>query len=178
MRCIRSLMSVCLRSFFAFVRLIELWDDLAALLPEQKERWMIPTLPLILIYLQQHIAGLPSVNTVEEVLLTDETAMCMAGFNAHQIAEGICRRGRHRRRAVTVPGRPVCADTVARNVCQIAPEAFTKLFNTAVRRLAAHGAFPARVALALDPTDIETSAHFGGADVATRQKRCVAATAA
>ena len=142
--------------FFEYLRLIGLWEPLEALMPEHKEPWMIPALPLVLVYLQQHIAGLPSINAVEEVLLTDQTAMRIAGFNAHQIADGICRRGRHRRRAAHPPGRPVCADTLARNVCTIDPAAFTELFNTAVRCLAAQRVFPARVTVALDPTDIET----------------------
>jgi len=157
--------------FFEYLRLIGLWEPLEALMPEHKERWMIPALPLVLVYLQQHIAGLPSINAVEEVLLTDQTAMRIAGFNAHQIAHGICRRGQHRRRAAEPPGRPVCADTLARNVCMIDPEAFTELFNTAVRCLAAQRVFPARVTLALDPTDIETSEHFGGAGAVTRKKK-------
>jgi hypothetical protein len=157
--------------FFAYLRMIGLWEPLAALMPEDKQRWMIAALPLVLVYVQQHIAGLPSLNAVEEVLLTDETAMRMAGFNARQIHAGICRRGRHRRRAAEPPGRPVCADTLARNVCAIDPAAFTALFNTAVRCLAAQRMFPARVTLALDPTDIETSARFGGAGSVTRRKK-------
>jgi len=44
------------------------------------------------------VAGLPSMNAAEEVLLTNEAAMRAAGFNAYQVKEGICRRGRHRRK--------------------------------------------------------------------------------
>ncbi len=123
--------------FFQYLRMIGLWEPLAALAPEHKQRWIIPALPLALIYLQQHIAGLLSINAADEVLLTDQTAMRMAGFNAHHIADGICRRGRKRRHGEHPTGRPVCADTMARNVCRMDPAAFTTLFNTAVRCLAA-----------------------------------------
>jgi len=33
--------------------------------------------------MQKQIAGLPSVNAVEDVLLTEEAAMRTVGFNAH-----------------------------------------------------------------------------------------------
>jgi len=58
--------------FFEYLRLIGLWEPLEALMPEHKERWMIPVLPLVLVYLQQHIMGPPSINAVEEVLLTNQ----------------------------------------------------------------------------------------------------------
>ena len=54
--------------FFEYLRRIGLWDAIAALTPANKERFIIGTLPYVLIYMQKQIAGLPSVNAVEDVL--------------------------------------------------------------------------------------------------------------
>jgi hypothetical protein len=157
--------------FFEYLRRIGLWDAIAALTPENKERFIIGTLPYVLIYMQKQIAGLPSINAVEDVLLTEEAAMRTVGFNAHQIKEGISRRGRQRRNEGGAPGKPVAADSLSQNFCEIAAPAIEALFNTAVRALAAQGVFPRQVTLALDPTDVETSARFGGAGHVTRKKK-------
>ena len=157
--------------FFEYMMLIGVWEDLKKLKTEDKERFLIATQPYVLIYIQKLIAGLPSGNAAEEVLLTDQGAMRVVGFNAHQVEEGICRRGRHRRKKKKAPGRPVGADSLNENFCGIGAAALVELFNHAVRCLAAQGVFPKEVTIALDPTDIETSRKFGGAGSVTRKKK-------
>jgi len=100
--------------------------------------------------MQKQIAGLPSVNAVEEVLLTEEAAMRTVGFNAHQIKEGISRRGRQQRNDGGAPGKPVAADALSQNFCGIAAPAIEALFNTAVRALAAQGGAERGHALTVD----------------------------
>lgn len=74
--------------------------ELAAPLPANKQRSIIPTLPLGLICMQKHVARLPSVNVLEDVLLRDEATMRMVGFYARQLVERKCRCGRGRRERV------------------------------------------------------------------------------
>lgn len=157
--------------FFEYLQRIGVWKRVAALVPEGKQRFIIETLPYVMIYMQKLIAGLPSMNAAEEVLLTDEAAMRVVGFNAHQIKDGISMRGRHRRKDGGPPGRPVAADTLGENVSAIGMEAVTDLFNHAVQMLAAQGVFPKEVTVALDPTDIETPKGFGGAGSVTRKRK-------
>ena len=157
--------------FFEYLKRLWIWEKLAALVPENKKRFLIDTLPYLLIYIETLVAGLPSMNAAEEVLLTNEAAMRAVGFNAYQVKEGICRRGRHRRKDGGPPGRPVAADTVGGDVGTIGREAVADLFNHAVQMLAAQGVFPKEVTVALDPTDIETPKGFEGAGSVTRKKK-------
>jgi hypothetical protein len=157
--------------FFEYLKRLWIWEKLAALVPENKKRFLIDTLPYLLIYIETLVAELPSMNAAEEVLLTNEAAMRAVGFNAYQVKEGICRRGRHRRKDGGPPGRPVAADTVGGDVGTIGREAVADLFNHAVQMLAAQGVFPKEVTVALDPTDIETPKGFEGAGSVTRKKK-------
>jgi len=157
--------------FFEYLKRLLIWKKLAALVPENKQRFLIDTLPYVLIYIETLVAGLPSMNAAEEVLLTNEAAMRAVGFNACQAKEGICRRGRHRRKDGGPPGRPVAADTVGGDVGTIGRKAVADLFNHAVKMLAAQGVFPKEVTVALDPTDIETPKGFKGAGSVTRKKK-------
>ena len=157
--------------FLAYLRLIGLWAALAALKAEGRQRYMVETLAYVLIYMEKLIAGLPSGNATEEVLLTDQAAMRAVGFNACHVKEGVCRRGEDRRKSKKAKGRPIGVDALNRHFCRIAAAAMAELFNRAVRCLAAMGMFPKEVAVALDPTDVETPEGFEGAGSVTRQKR-------
>lgn len=57
--------------FLAYLRMIGLWAALVALKAEGRRRHMVETLAYVLIYMEKVIAGLPSGNATEEVLLTD-----------------------------------------------------------------------------------------------------------
>ena len=157
--------------FFEYLRKIGVWETLEKLETEDKERFLVATLPYVLIYMERLIAGLSSGNAAEEVLLTDQGAMRVVGFNAHQVEEGMCRRGRHRRKKKGAPGRPMGADAMNGNFCGIAAAALEELFNRAVRCLAAQGVFRKEVTVALDPTDIETRKGFEGAGSVARKKK-------
>ena len=157
--------------FFEYLVRIAVWTKVAALVSEKRKRFIIVTLPYVMVYMEKLITGLPSMNAVEEVLLTDEAAMRAVGFNAHQIKEGISMRGRHLRKDGGPPGRPVSADTLGRYVGTIGMDAVTDLFNHAVQKLAAQGVFPKEATVALDPTDIETPKGFDGAGSVTRKKK-------
>ena len=157
--------------FLEYLKRIGLWVVLEALVAEGRKRCMVRTLAYVLIYMEKLIAGLSSGNAAEEVLLTDQGAMRAVGFNAHQVKEGMCRRGRDRRKSKKPPGRPIGVDALNRYFCRIAMKAMVTLFNRAVRCLAAQGVFPKRVTVALDPTDVETTEGFEGAGSVTRQKR-------
>ena len=105
--------------FFEYMRLIGVWEELKKLKTADKERFLISTQPYVLIYIQKLIAGLASGNAAEEVLLTNQGAMRVVGFNACQVEEGICRRGRHRRKKKKAPGRPVGADSLNENADKV-----------------------------------------------------------
>lgn len=158
-------------AFFEYLRMIGLWAALAALEAAGRKRHMVGTLAYVLIYMEKLIAGLSSGNATEELLLTDQGAMMAVGFNAHQVKEGMCRRGQDRRKSKEEPGRPIGVDALNRHFCGIAAKAVEYLFNSAVRRLAAQRVFPKEVTVALDPTDVETPEGFAGAGSVTRQKR-------
>jgi len=157
--------------FFEYLRKIGVWRELEGLKTEDKERFLIATLPYVLVYMEKVIAGLSSGKAAEEVLLTDQGAMRAVGFNAQQVEEGVCRRGQHRRTSKEAPGRPICTQALNENFCGIAAKALEELFNRAVRCLAAQGVFGKEVTVALDPTDVETPEGFEGAGSVTWQKQ-------
>ena len=95
--------------------------------------------------------------------------MKLVGFNAQQIEEGVCKRGKGRRRHKPGSG-PICDDTLARNIVKIPLKTIEQFFNNVVKFLAKQGCFPETIAVILDPTDIQTTADWKGCGEVVRKK--------
>lgn len=97
--------------------------------------------------------------------------MRLVGFNAHQVENGVCRRGEHRRKK-SKQG-PICDDVLANNIVKIPLALMVQVFNGVVRLLARSGVFPKKIKVIIDPTDIQTTRLWEGCGAVTRKKRIV-----
>jgi hypothetical protein len=96
--------------------------------------------------------------------------MRLVGFNAQQVREGICQRGRTQRQGKRSPG-PICPDTLANNMVTCNLRDLEALFNGMIRALAKAGVFGKRVTAIADGTDVETTERDTGCGQATRKRR-------
>lgn len=78
-------------------------------------------------------------SALPRLLFSNEGAMRLVGFNAHQVENGVCRRGEHRRKKAKQ--EPICDDVLANNIVKIPLAAIVQVFNRVVRLLARSGVF-------------------------------------
>jgi len=144
-------------------------------------------LPALLIYLLRVTAGLRYFWHIEPVLLHSLTWMRLIGFNARQIREGTTARGLRPRppeaEAPQVPqgpgpadpslGRvrgPYCPESIAASVSAITPSALERVFNAAIRILAAQHFFPKKIHALLDATEVESTERCEGCGKVSKEK--------
>jgi hypothetical protein len=105
--------------------------------------------------------GIESSNALPALLFSNVAAMTLIGFNAHQVAEGMSKRGAKQR---TPASEYTLRDpqTLAHAICKVSAEALAELFNGTIRALAAFGVFMAEVMVAVDGTRVVTAPTFQG----------------
>ena len=138
--------------------------------PSGARRVMVPFFQFVLLYFLKTLFGIESMNSLHHLLFSNSAAMNLVGFNAHQIEEGVCRRGEDRRRHKTKTG-PICDDTLARNIIKIPLQVIEQFFNQVVRILAEQEVFPKTISVIIDPTDIQTTTEWKGCGLAVRKKQ-------
>lgn len=141
-----------------------------ALQGEAIRREMVDFFQYVMLYGMKTLFGIEAMNALPELLFSDEAAMRLAGFNAVQIREGVCRRSHHKRQGEKAPG-PICPDTLADNIVKLNLTAMEAFLNGVVQDLATAGGFPQRVTGILDGTDLETTARYEGCGQATRKRK-------
>jgi len=134
------------------------------------QRVMVPFFQYVMLYFLKTLFGVKSVASLPRLLFTNQGAMKLAGFNAHQIEEGICNRGSHSRKNKKKTG-PICDDTLARNIVKIGMKTIEKMFNETISLLAGKGFFPETISVIMDPTDIRTTSKWQECGTVTRKKR-------
>jgi hypothetical protein len=159
-----------LDDYFYYLKRLGLWQVLEKLRPEEGERFIVPFMQLVMIYLAKQACGIGSMNALPEVLFSDQSAMRLIGFNAHQLRQGICRRGLWRRKARVKYG-PVCPEMLANHIAKMGAKTVEELFNKAIRLLARSGVFPPRIVASIDATDVRTTRRYKGCGAVTRKKR-------
>lgn len=156
--------------FMVFLDQIGFIKYLAGLRPKLRQRFMIPTVTILLTYMTKILVGVKSVYALPQILLSDPCMMKVLGFNARWSEQGLCNRSHEKRHPDKEPARPFSAQMVANFLGDLMIRESMDFFNQAIRCLARFGAFPREVTLVLDGTDIETTDKCLGAGRTTRTK--------
>jgi len=133
-------------------------------------REIVPFVQYVLLSGVKTLFGLERINALPMLLFRDEALMQLAGFNAHQIRQGICQRGATKRQSERLPG-PICPDTLANNIVKWNLQDLEVVFNGSIRALAKAGVLGAKVTGIADGTDLETTERYTGCGQATRKRR-------
>ena len=141
-----------------------------ALQGEGIKREMIDFFQYVLLYGMKTLFGIEAMNALPDLLVSDEAAMRLAGFNAVQIRQGICQRSHEKRQGDKPPG-PLCPDTLADNIVKLSLTAMEAFLNGVVQALATAGVFARQVTGILDGTDLETTARYEGCGQVTRKRK-------
>ncbi len=134
------------------------------------EREMVDFFQYVMLYGMKTLFGIEAMNALPDLLLSDEAAMRLAGFNAVQIRDGICQRSHEKRQGDKPPG-PICPDTLADHIVKLSLGAVEAFLNGVVQDLARAGVFARQVTGILDGTDLETTARYQGCGQATRKRK-------
>jgi len=174
--------------FLFFLDKIGVTPLLPTLDPQRTQRASnVNFLAALLIYLLRVTAGLRFFAHIEPVLLHSLPLMRRIGFNARQVLEGTTARGLQRRGApaalpdaADAPGPadvslgrvrgPYCPESIAASVSAITPRALERVFNAAIRILAAHRFFPKNVHALLDTTEVESTERCEGCGKVSKEK--------
>jgi hypothetical protein len=151
-----------LDEFFAFLE----ESGMMALLKQQElpgvQRVLIPTVQFVLLYLLKVLFGGQSMNELPRVLFSNVALMELIGFNAHQIEEGLTKRGESQRKSKKKQG-PVSPQCLADNICKLSREQMESLFNQMVQLLVKRGLLDGQRLVALDGSKLPTPPSYEGA---------------
>jgi hypothetical protein len=151
-----------LDEFFAFLE----ESGMMAVLNQQQlpavQRVLIPTVQFVLLYLLKVLFGSRSMNELPRVLFSNIALMELIGFNAHQIEQGLTRRGDRQRKSKKKQG-PLSAQCLADNICKLSQQQMEQLFNQMVQVLVGQGLLDGKRRVALDGSKVPTPESYEGA---------------
>jgi Transposase DDE domain len=156
-----------LDEFFHFLRELGVMTLLEEIRGIAMHRVLVPFVQYLLLYGLKALLGIKSMNALPALLFSEEAFMRLVGFNAQQVREGVCQRGRTKRQSQRSPG-PICPDTLAKNMVKCNLRDLDTLFNGVIRALAKAGVFGKRVTGIADGTDLETTERYEGCGQVTR----------
>lgn len=159
-----------LDDFFYYLREIGVLGLIEKLRPRGVKRVMVPVVYFVVLYMLKVLFGIRSMNALPELLFSNEAAMKFVGFNAHQVRNGMCRRGDKKRRWKPKRG-PICPDALAKNIVKFSARVMERFFNQCIALLAQAGTFDRTVVGSLDTTDYRTTPKYQGRGSVTRTKR-------
>ncbi len=159
-----------LDGFYEWLEEIGIINVLKGIIPSGVERVMVPFFQFVLLYFFKVLFGIESICSLSRLLFSNQGAMKLVGFNAHQVENGMCERGEHIRKNKEKTG-PICDDTLARNIVKVPLKVIEKFFNQTVCLLARKGFFPKRISVIIDPTDINTTSEWKGCGKVVRIKK-------
>lgn len=125
------------------------------------QRMFMPVTQFVLLYLLKVLFGIESMNALPPLLFSNVAAMQVVGFNAHQVADGLTRRGDDRRTQKRKAG-PLTPATLANNISKLTTEEVTWFFNRVVQQIAAAGHLRGDLTVALDGSKLPTPASYPG----------------
>jgi len=144
-----------LDDFFHFLQERDIWSKVEKLNGPDIERAMVSITQYVILYMEKVIYGIKYMDSLEELLFSDQSAMRLVGFNAHQVKDGVCKRGAWRRKDKDRIG-PITPETLANNLIKIPVRQMENFFNNCIKSLAKAGTFPKKLRVVIDATDIET----------------------
>jgi len=161
-----------LDDFFHFLENRNIWLKIEKLNSLEIQRVMVSITQYVVLYMQKIIYGIKHMDSLEELLFSDQSAMRLVGFNAHQVKHGICKRGAWKRKNKDRSG-PITPETLANNLVKISVRQAQNFFNNCIKCLAKAKTFPKKLRVIIDATDIETKKGFPGAGSVTREEKIV-----
>jgi len=87
-----------LDDFFHFLQVFNIWPNIEKLNSSEIKRVMVSITHFVVLYMLKVIYGIKHMDSLRELLFSDQAAMRFVGFNAHQIKYGVCNRGDHKRK--------------------------------------------------------------------------------
>src|SRR5256885_2220542 len=129
-----------LDEFFVFLQDLGMLQAFEQVSVAGAKRLLVPTVQLVLLYLLKVFFGGQSMNELPRVLFSDLGLMELVGFNAHQCANGLTKRGDAQRKTKQKQG-PISAQCLADNISKLTEEEMERLFNQMVQLLARRGMF-------------------------------------
>jgi hypothetical protein len=150
-----------LDGFFHFLKQVGIFFLIEEIEVPDIQRVLIPVVQFVLLYMLALLFGIISMNALPPLLFSNTAAMKLVGFNAHQIANGLTRRGDDRRKNKVKQG-PLSPQCLAQNICKIPLSSMERFFNRSIRCLAAFGIFAAEIGTAIDGTPLVTTENYEG----------------
>ncbi len=125
------------------------------------KRVLVPTVQFVLLYLLKVLFGGQSMNELPRVLFSNMALMELVGFNAHQVEEGLTKRGDAGRKTKKKQG-PLSPQCLADNISKLSQEQMETLFNEMVQCLVAWGLLDGQRMAALDGSKLPTPETYEG----------------
>lgn len=148
-----------LDDFFHFLQVFNIWPNIEKLNSSEIKRVMVSITHFVVLYMLKVIYGIKHMDSLRELLFSDQAAMRFVGFNAHQIKYGVCNRGDHKRKNKEKTG-PITPETLSDNLVKISIRQMESFFNNCIKCLAKGKIFPKKLRVIIDGTDIETREDF------------------
>jgi hypothetical protein len=150
-----------LDAFYHYLEQIGFLSLSASLTLPGVKRVLLPVVQFVLLYLLKTLYGIASLNALPPLLFSNVALMRLIGFNAHQVGQGLTRRGDTRRRLRPKRG-PLSPQCLGANICKLGVEHLAALFNGTVRLLVARGLFQGDLTVALDGSKVLTPESYPG----------------
>src|SRR5216684_3167444 len=150
-----------LDEFFVFLQDLGMLQAFEQVSVAGAKRMLVPAVQFVLLYLLKVFFGGQSMNELPRVLFSDLGLMELVGFNAHQCANGLTKRGDAQRKTKQKQG-PISAQCLADNISKLGEEEMEQLFNQMVQLLARRGLFSGKLLVALDGSKLPTPQSYEG----------------
>lgn len=124
-----------LDEFFVYLKDIGMLGAFEQVVLPEVKRMLVPTIQFVLLYFLKVLFGSESMNELPRILFSDLALMELVGFNAHQCAEGLTKRGEAMRKTKKKQG-PITPQCLADNISKLKQEDLERLFNQMVQLLA------------------------------------------
>src|SRR6266849_4389832 len=138
-----------LDEFFVFLKDLGMLEAFEQVSQSGVKRTLVPTVQFVLLYFLKVLFGVESMNELPRVLFSNLALMELVGFNAHQCAEGLTKRGEAARKTKKKQG-PITPQCLAENISKLKQEEMERLFNQMVQVVVRRGILTGKLLVALD----------------------------
>jgi hypothetical protein len=150
-----------LDAFYHFLESQGLLAELATLQLPSVQRVFLPVIQFVLLYLLKTLLGIEAMNALPALLFSNGAAMTLIGFNAHQVAEGLTRRGDDKRKTRPKQG-PLSPQCLAQNLGKFTTEQIEGLFHRVISLLVGVVGVQGDLTVALDGSKVPTTKNYPG----------------
>jgi hypothetical protein len=150
-----------LDEFFVYLEEIGMFSVFEQVTLPEVKRVLVPTVQFVLLYMLRVLFGCESMNELPRVLFSNLALMELVGFNAHQCAEGLTKRGDAARQKKEKQG-PITPQCLAENISKLKQEEMEQLFNQMVQLVVRRGIVSGKILVALDGSKLPTPKSYEG----------------